>query len=257
MVSHGPFRSRARNGEDVILWRALAEVTDGRFVDVGASGPATGSITAALAEQGWKGIEVPVAAVLDRPFDEVLASQGMQAEKIHVLAVDAGGQESTVLARMDLGRIRPAVLLVSAVPAATGAHPGWEQDVLAAGYRFCLFTGLFRIYVSAEHDDVLGGTLSYPPCVLDDVLATSTPDRLAQAEDEALRWRALALARWDEAANGSTLTSAAWEVALLRDEVAAMKRTVSWRITRPIRVARRRLSGPTARRWVQALRGGR
>jgi hypothetical protein len=263
-VSNRAFRSHARNGEDIVLWRALADVADGRFVDVGARGHAmTGSITAALAEQGWKGVEVPASAVLERPLDDVLDGHGLHGGRIDVLVLDAAGREAAVLATLDLHSTRPVVLLVRAAPPrASGVRvPEWEAEVLDADYRFRLFTGLYRIYVAAEHDDSVGDAVSYPACVLDeDATVTGRPSAARNdrdADDDAVRWRALALNRWDEAANGSTPTSAAWEVAMLRDELAAMRATVSWRLTRPVRVVRRRLSGPALRRAAAALRGGR
>jgi pimeloyl-ACP methyl ester carboxylesterase len=260
VVSKGPFRSRAYNGEDVIVWRALGAVSDGRYVDAGASGPTSGSLTAALAEQGWKGIEIPAGEVLDRRLDDVLAEHGLLDQRVHLLAVDAGGEEARALASLDLRRVRPVVLMVRDVPpGASGTRASWEPAVLAAGYRPCLFTGLFRVYVAVEDDDRIGAALSYPACVLDDATRAGAPadDRLARTEQELIRWRALAMSRWDEAANGTTPTSVAWEVDRLHHDLDAMRRTLSWRITRPIRIVRRLLANSTVRRAASALRGGR
>lgn len=79
------FLSYAQNHEDVVLWRALGHVANGRYVDVGAADPVIDSVTAALYERGWRGIHVePVpayaAALLEaRPGDVVVAC-GIGAE---------------------------------------------------------------------------------------------------------------------------------------------------------------------------------
>lgn len=71
------FVSFAQNGEDVILWRALGHVRDGRYIDVGAAGPETESVTKAFCQRGWRGIDVePLPEYArqlraDRPSNEV------------------------------------------------------------------------------------------------------------------------------------------------------------------------------------------
>lgn len=57
------FISYAQNLEDVILWRALKQVTNGFYIDVGANDPAHDSVTKGFYEQGWRGINI-------EPMDE-------------------------------------------------------------------------------------------------------------------------------------------------------------------------------------------
>lgn len=52
------FVSYAQNLEDVILWRALKDVTEGFYIDVGAWDPREDSVTLAFYERGWRGINV-------------------------------------------------------------------------------------------------------------------------------------------------------------------------------------------------------
>lgn len=52
------FISYAQNGEDVVLWRALSHVAHGRYVDVGANDPVHLSVTKALYDRGWRGIDI-------------------------------------------------------------------------------------------------------------------------------------------------------------------------------------------------------
>lgn len=53
-----PFISYAQNFEDVMLWRALGNVANGFYVDVGAWSPDIDSVTKAFSERGWHGINV-------------------------------------------------------------------------------------------------------------------------------------------------------------------------------------------------------
>ena len=52
------FVSYAQNFEDVILWRALKEVQEGFYIDVGANDPDVDSVTKAFYEKGWRGINI-------------------------------------------------------------------------------------------------------------------------------------------------------------------------------------------------------
>lgn len=72
------FRSYSQNAEDVVLWRALKDVVEGCYVDVGAADPVVDSVTKAFYDRGWSGIDVePTAAYAaalrdDRPRDVVV-----------------------------------------------------------------------------------------------------------------------------------------------------------------------------------------
>lgn len=50
--------SYAQNSEDVILARALADIVEGFYVDVGAQDPLVDSVTRMFYERGWKGINI-------------------------------------------------------------------------------------------------------------------------------------------------------------------------------------------------------
>ena len=58
MNDPGKFVSYAQHGEDVILWRALGDREGGFYVDVGAFHPTYDSVTRALYERGWHGINI-------------------------------------------------------------------------------------------------------------------------------------------------------------------------------------------------------
>lgn len=70
------FISYAQNFEDVMLWRALKLFGPGCYIDVGANHPSHDSVTRALYERGWRGINIePVkhyhAALCESRPDEV------------------------------------------------------------------------------------------------------------------------------------------------------------------------------------------
>jgi len=75
----GRFVSYAQFGEDVRLWRALAGVASGRYIDVGAQHPDADSVTRAFYDRGWSGVNVEpvpdyVALLRERrPRDATLA----------------------------------------------------------------------------------------------------------------------------------------------------------------------------------------
>lgn len=75
-----PKISYAQNGEDVRAWRALRDVPDPFYVEVGASHPFDDSLTAALYELGWRGLLVEADPLMaeelrkTRPGDVVVAA---------------------------------------------------------------------------------------------------------------------------------------------------------------------------------------
>lgn len=52
------FVSYAQNHEDVLLWRAFKDVSEGFYVDVGAAHPSDESVTKAFYDRGWRGINI-------------------------------------------------------------------------------------------------------------------------------------------------------------------------------------------------------
>jgi FkbM family methyltransferase len=52
------FTTHAQNFEDVLLWRALCDVDNGRYLDIGAQDPVEDSVSLLFYEQGWRGIHV-------------------------------------------------------------------------------------------------------------------------------------------------------------------------------------------------------
>jgi FkbM family methyltransferase len=322
-VIDGPFVSYAQNGEDVILWRALRGVANGRYLDVGAFDPVEHSVTKALYERGWRGVNVeplPENAQRmrdDRPEDEVVQAavttdgpgeavfhefigtglstfddeiavrheaegferrdivvptttvdaviegSALLADEIHVLKIDVEGFEREVISSIDLSKHRPWVVVVEATEPGltTPSHERWEGLLLAADYEYCLFDGLSRYYVAAEHPE-LKHPLSYPACVFDDFVTIGTLKEREQANRTAaerdrlwgdvVHWRGAALHAWSDGFGKleeleerrvrlrTNLKRRNRQVGELRAEVQWMRSSLSWRITRPLRWLRSR-----------------
>ena len=67
--------SYAQNFEDILLWRALKNINNGFYIDVGANDPVIDSVTNLFYENGWSGINIePISAcyeklMMERPRD--------------------------------------------------------------------------------------------------------------------------------------------------------------------------------------------
>ncbi|MAS15583.1 MAG: methyltransferase FkbM [Nitratireductor sp.] len=91
------FTSYAQNFEDVILMRALADVEQGFYIDVGAQHPSHDSVSLAFYERGWRGIHIepnPVFAEklrIARPDEEVIsAAISTQANELKFFSIWEG-----------------------------------------------------------------------------------------------------------------------------------------------------------------------
>ncbi len=95
------FISYDQNFEDVMLWRALKNVENGFYIDVGANDPSIESVTKAFYERGWNGINIePVNSHFvdlqrERPRDVNLccAAGGLKGE-IEIWECDIRGWAS-------------------------------------------------------------------------------------------------------------------------------------------------------------------
>ncbi len=209
-------------------------------------------VSAEHARHGFEPQDVTVPAVR---LDAVVERAGLSDVPVHFLLVDVEGAEGDVLATVDLTRWRPWVLVVeSTAPNSTEqTHGAWEPGVLAAGYVFCLFDGISRFYVAQEHADELRPRLSYPACVLDQYVtrhAVRLEEERAEAIRDAVHWRTRALVGWAESLASTAAPAPAddEEVGRLRAELIATRQTLSWRVTRPLRGARRVLAAVRAAR---------
>ncbi len=87
------FISFAQHGEDVVLWRALGQRGSCFYVDVGAFDPSYDSVTRALYERGWRGINI------EPQPDRLLAFEEARPEDIN-LSVAIGDRDGTATLRL-------------------------------------------------------------------------------------------------------------------------------------------------------------
>jgi FkbM family methyltransferase len=86
---HG-IKSYAQNFEDVMLWRALWNVENGFYIDVGAWDPVVDSVSKGFYEKGWRGFHVePVAEYADK------IRQDRPDETVYQVLLGAGTGEKT------------------------------------------------------------------------------------------------------------------------------------------------------------------
>jgi hypothetical protein len=192
------------------------------------------------------------------------------------MSVDTEGSEKDVLDSIDFAVWRPWILVVEAT-APLSTEPTrklWEEFVLDAGYRFCLFDGVSCYYVADERAASLGGALGYPACAHDDYTTReyreAARERQELAElvqgipeliEQVTRWRAQAVNRWATAIATRTelervraqlqdmsvtiqeVNDAINEervelhkvIAGLRTQIDELHESSSWRVTSPLR----------------------
>lgn len=241
---------------DAFVFEGVAADTSGGTVTL-HSVPGTGlsSLLDTVADTHRPSYDVVDLTVASLRLDDMLEQQGWAGHDIHLVTVDTEGSEAQVLDGFDLRRWRPWVLVVEATaPNSTvQTHGQWEADVLAAGYRFCLFDGLSRYYVADERAEELAALLSYPACVLDDYVTFSRQrevEALALEREslvaQVVHWRTAALGTWADAVEATRKNVLRTQkrdqrnrakVRELQDRITEMEESRSWRVTRPIRVA--------------------
>lgn len=264
---------RAARSRDIVTEVAVTEVDGGEVILHEFAG--TGLST--LREENvppsvLSGFTVRERSVPSRRLSS-LVDEHLADLPVHFCKIDIEGAEAEALASADLTRWRPWVLVVEATrPNSTqSTHEEWESLVLAAGYEYCLFDGVSRYYVAEEHAKELGPTLSYPACALDGYIPAGMArvradlkelhERMQQLQEahhiatlrlqsvaaleaeiaglrsELVRWRGAVLEHW-AAAVACPPPGPSAEHAYA--ELEALRRTVSWRVTTPLRAVRSR-----------------
>jgi FkbM family methyltransferase len=105
------FVSYAQNREDVLLRRALSEVAQGFYVDVGAQDPDENSVTKAFYEAGWRGINIePVnhwyeKLVSARPEDiNICTMAGTSGQSAEFFEIEGTGLSTADKAQAEIHR---------------------------------------------------------------------------------------------------------------------------------------------------------
>lgn len=125
-------KSYAQNFEDVLLWRALREVSNGFYIDLGAQHPVVDSVSRWFYEQGWRGVQVepvPFYADLlrrDRPDDDVIEAVVSDERGDHIVYVFP-----------DTGLSTMSVEIAETHKAELGRE--WQEQVVSSVTLFDLF----------------------------------------------------------------------------------------------------------------------
>lgn len=212
------------------MYRALGHLPALRFAALVADDGAIESLAEQLRSFGWAD-----SSNKGGPPDSTGTIQ---------LVLGDDGHVATLLTFV--GTSQPDVVAVRQRDTSTvRAWPGWDEGVVALGYAPCQFTGSWRLYVADSRAEELGPLLSLPGGA--DAQVSSGTDSEEGLVEEVVRWRTAALVRWAEGTTmqrASVNTAAEQEAAQLRAVLAATHNTVSWRITRPLRLIQsRRLRG--------------
>jgi FkbM family methyltransferase len=148
--------------------------------------------------------------------------------ELHFLKIDVECYETEVIRGMDFKKWRPWILVVEATlpNSQISNHDAWEFMLAEHRYRFAYFDGLNRYYLAEEHGE-LAHLLATPPNVFDDFQTIAQARALQSAQSAEARTQQ-AEARTQE----------------LERQMTAMKRSLSWRLTVPLR-------------WVREARGRR
>ncbi|MBL8839663.1 MAG: FkbM family methyltransferase [Alphaproteobacteria bacterium] len=232
--------------------------TRDEMVDFHVTSPDPGLSTTDLSAHQHDGTIVTATQsvrVRSRPLRDILAETAGGRE-IHFLKVDVEGAEADVLSSADFRLHRPIVILVEAIKtwSRTPSYMAWENVLLGAGYRFAAFDGVNRFYVR-EEDAHLASVLAYPISPLDRFsIYLPLVDQLHSQLVEAGRRASEAEAKLGAAERRAAATEA---------QFVALKRSLSWRLTRPFRFLARLVPAPFAAKaramtygapWIVAIR---
>jgi len=179
-------------------------------------------------------IEVPL-----RTLRSVLAEHALP--QVHFLKVDVEGCEDAVLRGTDFRAFRPWVVVVEATrPLSNERSDEPLRAILeAVDYTFVFFDGINSYFVAREHPELLPH-FDRPVSPLDGFMphsAVVSASRIAHLEGELLERRREVLGL--QAANQELQAEADW----LHSTIHGIHRSISWRLTGPLRRVNRLLSG--------------
>jgi len=242
------FSNLCERRPNVINLRIAVEDVDGerKYFAVGAGRGLSTNDPYAADQYRQSGMSVEEVIVPTRSlasiWDELVKGE------VHFLKIDVEGAEASVLGGADLARHRPWIIVVESVeavnmeavrefalgtrPIPTSRHSEWEHYLLHNDYQFVLFDGLNRFYVAREHEATLGPRLEAPVNVLDRSIAPTARRMIAEVQDH------LGQIDRDRMLVADRLNDAMSERDALRAEVYAIQKTISWRVTAPLRKVR-------------------
>jgi FkbM family methyltransferase len=188
--------------------QAACGESDGRMaLAVGGDGPLP--MTSTLARGNGPSVEVEV-----KTLTTVLSDSGAPAD-FSLLLVDAEGMDHAVLAGLDFERFRPRIVVTEDDVAATDGHAAKERLLVERGYAlYTVVAATNSVWIAAEH----------APAGLE----------LPLSPGAAM-----------ESIDGATWARRCAELERSRDEIwqqlMVLQSSRSWRLTRPLRAAGRKL----------------
>lgn len=252
-------RLASARSRDFNLEIALGEQS-GELMFYQVNGTGLSTTNTAIAEsykaEGW---DFQSYSIKQRTLAEVCAEHAPSV--IHFLKVDVGGEERDVLLGADFKRFRPWVILVAATRPRTQKEnfDNWEAILLEANYEFAYFDGLNRFYIATEHFKELHHAFLLPPNFFDNFMRAADTEfvqkiaetrQWAQAEIQTLRIQlanehAAELKQMGEEQENfksqvhAKQISDTEEIEKLSQWIRSLQNSASWRITAPIRFAKR------------------
>jgi FkbM family methyltransferase len=155
---------------------------------------------------------------------------------IHWMKIDVEGHEAEVLRGWGQAPHRPWIVVIESVSPQENkfTHEEWEKELTTRDYKFALFDGLNRFYVHKDHHEFISA-LSLPPNIFDDF-------RLNEKQPHLFASRITAKCERHLVENNQAIAS-------LTSQLDELKRSRSWRLTRPLRGLRRLMSWCNASKW--------
>lgn len=244
--------------------------TEELFLVDGGNGLSTVVETYA-SRHGDEGRQIDKVVVERRTLEDVCAAHA--PAEIHFLKIDVEGAERAVLEGAGFAQWRPWVVVVEATEpnSQEPSHQDWDPLLTSADYVFVYFDGLNRFYVAKERHAELVGAFKAPPNWFDgyvlhrevvfreevewsrDALARKDVelDACQQELFESSRWLGVMSKDVHNARSSLDKTAAelkalkvaakasARQVERLEQRHAAIRRSTSWRLTKPLRLASR------------------
>lgn len=173
---------------------------------------------------------------------------------IHFLKIDVEGAEKAVLEGFDLQRFRPWIMVIeSTLPnSPVQDYETWEPMLLEGRYKYVYFDGLNRYYLAEEHSE-LAASFEAPPNVFDGFVSAHVV--LLERQIEETLQQASRLDAWARELSQKVETEARRADAFHHRvcsleaknseldeqhrrafaELALIRRSLSWRLTKPVR----------------------
>lgn len=192
-----PLISYAKNSEDILLYRALHDVENGSYIDIGSADPLNDSVSVLFYERGWRGINIAqdentyqkmkthrIWEENFRSLSEFLASDDITIQdEIHFIRINDAGEETTILQQLLNIPIRAWIFLIRSVDYETSesTRAAWESFLLENGYSFVYFDGMNRFYCAAEHTELIR-SFEVPLNISDNYIRHDEWERMRQNE---------------------------------------------------------------------------